>query len=270
MIRSFRSELLKLRRPSVVFGAVGAKIGFALLATVLTFVTADAATTAAVVRPPSEGAGFDATLADLAQAGGLTRGFSVAAGFISLLVFVVFLTSVTAEYGHGTLRMLLSREPRRARLLGGKVLALLAGTAGALLVAQLFSAAATVVLAGMRDVPTTDWFSGAGLVDAAGDYLNALLTATFFGVLGLTLGVLLRSTPLALGVGLAWLMPFEHIVQNGWSGAGRWFPGLLFEAVGRGGNAVTTYQRSLVLALGFTAVALVAGSVSFMRRDVST
>ncbi|MCA1691393.1 MAG: ABC transporter permease subunit, partial [Actinobacteria bacterium] len=252
------------------FGAGGAMLGFALLATVLTFVTADASTTAAVVRPPSEGAGFDATLADLGQAGGLTRGFSIAAGFISLLVFVVFLTSVTAEYGHGTLRVLLTREPGRARLLGGKVLALLAATAAALLVAQLFSASAAVILAGLRDVPTGEWFSGTGVVAAGGDYLNALLTATFFGVLGIALGVLLRSTPLALGVGLAWLMPFEHIVQNGWAGAGRWFPGLVFEAVGRGGNAVTTYQRSLVLAVAFTAVAFIAGSASFMRRDVST
>jgi ABC-type transport system involved in multi-copper enzyme maturation permease subunit len=267
MTRSFRSELLKLRRPSVIFGAGGAMLGFALLATILAFATAEAGDP---TGPPDASEPFALTLGQLAEAGGLTQGFSVAAGFISLLVFVVFLTSITSEYGHGTLRVLLTRQPNRAKLLAGKVLALLAITAAALLVAVVVSAVAAVVLAGMWDVSTADWFTSTGLVNAAGDYANALLTATFFGVLGGVMGLLLRSTVLALGVGLAWLMPVEHIIQNGWAGAGRWFPGLLFEAVGRGGTDVTSYQRALFFAVGITVVMAVVGATTFLRRDVST
>lgn len=267
MNRSFRSELLKLRRPSVILGGGGAMLGFALLATVLAFATADAG---APTGPAQASEPFSLTLGQLAEAGGLTQGFSIAAGFISLLVFVVFLTSVTSEYGHGTLRVLLTRQPNRAKLLGGKVLALVAITAAALLVAEVLSALAAVAMAGMRDVSTSEWFTSSGLLNAAGDYTNALLTATFFGVLGGVMGLLLRSTILALGVGLAWLMPVEHIIQNGWAGAGRWFPGLLFEAVGRGGTDVTSYQRALFFAVGITAVMLVVGATTFLRRDVST
>jgi hypothetical protein len=40
MIRSFRAELLKLRRPSIIYGGSAALLGFTLLATVLTITTA--------------------------------------------------------------------------------------------------------------------------------------------------------------------------------------------------------------------------------------
>ena len=265
MIRSIRSELLKLRRPSVVFGGGGAMLAFALLATVLAFLTAETGP-----PRPTNGNDLAVTLGQLGETGGLTRGFSIAAGFIGLLVFVVFLTSVTSEYGLGTLRVLLTRQPRRGRLLAGKLVTLVACTAAALLVAEVVSAATAVLMAGLRDVPTADWFSGDGLLAAAGDYANALLNATFFGMLGAGLGVILRSTVLALGVGLAWLMPIEHIIQNAWAGAGRWFPGLLFEAVARGGTALTSYSRSLLLAALAAGLTLLAGTVTFVRRDVST
>ena len=240
-------------------------LAFALLATVLAFLTAKTGP----VRP-TNGNDLVITVSQLASAGGLTRGFSIAAGFIGLLVFVVFLTSITSEYGQGTLRVLLTRQPRRGRLLTGKLVALLACTAAALLVAEVVSAAAAVAMAGVKDVSTSQWFTGSGLVAAVGDYANALLNATFFGLLGAGLGVILRSTVVALGVGLAWLMPIEHIVQNAWAGAGRWFPGLLFEAVARGGTLVSSYQRSLVLAAAAASLALMAGTATFVRRDVST
>ena len=265
MTRSIRSELLKLRRPSVLFGGGGAMLAFALLATVLAFLTAKTGP----VRP-TNGNDIVITLSQLSSAGGLTRGFSIAAGFIGLLVFVVFLTSVTSEYSQGTLRVLLTRQPRRGRLLAGKLVTLVACTAAALLVAEVVSSAMAVVMAAVRDVPTSQWFTAAGLREAGGNYANALLNATFFGMLGAGVGVVLRSTVLALGVGLAWLMPIEHIVQNAWAGAARWFPGLLLESVARGGTALTSYSRSLLMAGAFATAALLTGAVTFVRRDVST
>jgi ABC-2 type transport system permease protein len=267
MIRSFRAELIKLRRPAVLYGAAGAMLGFALLATVLTFATASSATTAPA--SPVGGAALESTVAQLGQPGGLTRGFTIAAGFIGLLVFVLFTTSMTSEYSLGTIRVLLTRQPRRARLLAGKLLALLAFVAALLLAAELLASAAAVALAQARNISTTDWFTAAGLQHGAGDYANAVLTATVFGAVGITVGVFCRSTPIALGVGLAWLGPLEHIVQLNWSAAARWFPGLVFDAVASGGTAIITYPRALVMALAYAGLAISAGTVSFLRRDVS-
>jgi hypothetical protein len=75
---------------------------------------------------------------------------------------------------------------------------------------------------------------------------------------------------LALAVGLAWIGPLEHIVQLSWSNAGRWFPGLLFDAVDLGGGDVTSYSRALALSLAFASVLLVASGISFVRRDVTS
>jgi ABC-2 type transport system permease protein len=266
MTRSLRAELLKLRRPSILYGAGGAAVGFALLATVVTFLTAKA-------RPPrvlDVAATLTTSLSQLAGSGGLTRGFTIAAGVLGLLVFVLFMTSVTSEYGLGTIRVMLTRQPARVRLLAGKLLALLGCVAAALLLAEVLSVAAAVALAHTRGIPTSAWFTGTGLRHAATDYANALITATCYGVVGAAIGVLVRSTPLALGLGIAWLGPIEHILQLSWSDAAKWLPGLVFDAIAAGGTAVASYQRALILSLAFTAVALTIGAASFLRRDVST
>ena len=264
MIRSFRSELLKLRRPGMIFGGGAVLAGFTVLATVLTFTTATATGKAA-----QEGRYATSTFAGLAGADGLTRGFANAAGLLGIVVFVLFLTSMTGEYSYGTLRVLLTRQPRRARLLGGKFLALVAVAAAAMVAALLLSAAAAIPLAHGQGIATTAWFTVGGLSHLASNYGNALLAVVFFGTAGFALAVLLRSTVLALGVGLAWLLPLENIVQNSWAGSGHWLPGLLFGAVARGGTNIVSYQVALALALAYSAIALTVASVSFLRRDVT-
>jgi ABC-type transport system involved in multi-copper enzyme maturation permease subunit len=266
MIRSLRAEVFKLRRRSILLAVAVVLPVFALLATILGFINAkDAA-----VSGNSVVVGTNTTLEQLAEPGGLTQGFSNAATFVGIIVFVLFLTNMTSEYGQGTLRVALTRQPRRGGMLAGKLLALLGLTAVALLGAEVVSAVASVLLAHARGIPTADWFIGAGLSQAAADYGNALLSAALFGAVGTALGVILRSIMLALAVGLAWIGPLEHIVQLSWSGAGRWFPGLLFDAVDLGGSEVTTYSRALVLSLAFASVLLVASGVSFVRRDVTS
>lgn len=47
-------------------------------------------------------------------------------------------------------------------------------------------------------------------------------------------------------------------------------PGLLFEAVARGGTPETSYARALVLGLLVATAGLTVGALSFARRDVST
>lgn len=264
MIRSVRAELLKLRRPGVILGGTGAFVLFAVLTTVLTFATA---------KPDpgrfSVGTTPATSLRRLAEAPGLTRGFQITAGFLGLLVFVLFLTSVTGEYSRGTLRALLTRQPSRTRLLGSKLLALAACTAVALAVAEIASAGVAVPMAHLRGVSTSSWFTAAGLWHAAVDYRNALLAEICYGTLGACLGILVRSTPIALGIGIAWLGPIEHITQFSWSDAERWFPGLLLDALPTGGTTLVPYHRALLAAAIAIPLAFTFAAVTFIRRDVS-
>jgi ABC-2 type transport system permease protein len=264
MIRSLRSELLKLRRPAVLLGGGTALAAFTALATILTF------STATVTGKPAQSSRYPtATFAELAGPNGLTRGFANAAGLVGILVFVLFLTNMTAEYGLGTIRVLLTRQPRRAQLLAGKLFALLAVTAAAMAAAEVFSAAVSLLAARARGISASHWFTLSALGHAAANYANALIAVALFGIVGLALAVLARSTALALSIGLAWLLPLENIVQNSWSGAVHWLPGLLFGAVARGGAAGVSYSAAIVLALAYGALAVAIATSSFIRRDVS-
>lgn len=266
MIRSLRAEWLKLRRKSVYWGVVVALPGFAALATALAFATAKSGTDSGR-NPVIIGTGT--SLSGLAQARWLTQGFSGAATFVGLVVFVLFLSSMTGEYHQGTLRVALTRQPRRGALVLGKLGALLTLIAAALLAAEVVGAATAVLLAKIRDVPTANWFTTAGLSDAASNYGNALMASALFGTAGLALGALLRSTMVGLAVGLAWLGPLEHILQLSWTSAGRWLPGLLFDAVDVGGNDVVSFGRALVSSIIVSVVIIAAGALTFMRRDVT-
>ena len=43
--------------------------------------------------------------------------------------------------------------------------------------------------------------------------------------------VLVRSTPIALAIGLIWFGPIENVIGEGRAWADRWFPGLLLRSM---------------------------------------
>lgn len=263
--RSYRAELIKLRRPSTALAM--AVLGFlTVLSTVLVMALADEKPT-----PPGPGAGpgFDLSLTQLASSQGLILGFRGGTTFIGLLIFVVFAISMTTEYGQGTLRTLFLKEPRRLGWLAGRLGVMLSAVAVSLVAALGLSVAAATVMAAVRDVDTSAWWTSAALGEVAGAYANALLAAVFFALVGTMLGILLRSTSAALLIGIAWMFPIEHIVQESWSGATRVLPGLVFDAVGRGGLPDASYGPALLTAVAYALVAATIGAVSLRRRDVT-
>jgi len=263
MRRAILAELIKLRRRSILIGAGAVIPLLTIVATVAVFASAGDG------PPPTEQAEFKPSLAMLGAAGGMTRGFTAAASFLGLLVLIVFIASTTSEWSQGTARLLLTREPRRLQVFAGKAAALLVVTAAALLVALFVSAITAYVMAAARGIPTNEWLTGDGLRDAAADWGRAALSLSCWGVLGIAVGTLIRSTTVAIAVAFAWFFPLEHIVQNAWAGAGRWFPGLLFEAVTSNGSTQTTFARALLLGGVVVAVIASVAAVDLRRRDIS-
>ena len=264
MIRSLRSELLKLQRRGVLIGGGGITLAFAVLATVLTFTSATATAAAEADFRPTK-----TTLSVLSSPGGATRGFEGATAFIGLVVFVLFITSFAGEYGYGTWRALLTRQPRRFQLLAGKFVALAAAAAAALAIAELVSIITAYAMAPSQGVTTSEWFRSTGLQRAVGDYANAVLAAVAWGALGAAVAVLVRSIPAALGLGLAWVVPFEHVLSDGWKAGSHWLPGLLLEGFVVGGTPDASYRRSLLLIGLYATASFAIASLAFTRRDVS-
>src|SRR5438067_12619359 len=118
MLRALRSEWYKLWRRGMVIGIIGSMAAIAILAVVLVFANAHAP------APPSPAGGPGGgprerglpTTDDLAK-NGFTSVFQFAAGLLGVISLVLFAQAIGSEYRDGTLKVLLSREPRRLVLL---------------------------------------------------------------------------------------------------------------------------------------------------------
>jgi ABC-2 type transport system permease protein len=264
MTRSFLSEWIKLRRPGMILGGAGTIVGFAILTVVLTLTTASATPT------DQEGPGGGLTLAQLATADGLASILASAATFIGVVALSVFATSIASEYSQGTLRNLLVRQPRRVRLLAGKLLALASFTTLAVVVAGIAAVATALLVAPTQDISTAAWFTSAGWTALAGGLGNLLLATLGWGLLGALLALVLRTPAAAVGVGLAYALPGELLLTTAWSDGARWLPGQLLDALAQGGTAAVTYGSAGLLLALYGVVAMVAGTTLFARRDVAT
>jgi ABC-2 type transport system permease protein len=261
MTAVIRAELTKLTRRRVLIGAALAAALFAVIASLTVFAAAEPAGTVSEGRGP--------TLEQLSEPGGATRAFATGASFVGLFVFVTYIANVAVEFSSGTLRTLLMRQPARIRLLAGKMAALLLFTAGVLVVAEVLTLVASTAVAPTQDVAMSEWFGLSGLGHAATDYLTAFSAVTSWALFGMALAVFVRSTPLALGIGIAWAGPFEHLLQDAWTTASSWFPGLLIESLAAGGTPDVSLARAGVLVAVYVTLAAAAAFALFARRDVT-
>ena len=261
MIAALRAELVKVLRRRVLVVTAAAMIVFTVGATAIILASAEPS------GNPEQGRGV--TSESLSQAGGGTEVFTTAVSFAGTFLFVVFVGVVAIEFTRGTFRTMLLHQPRRIRLLAGKMAALLVFAAGVLAVGEAITWVAASLLAPSQDVATGDWISVEALGQGLADYASVLFWVTGYALLGMALAVVVRSVPVALAIGLAWAGPFEHLLQDAWAPAQRIFPGLLLEAFVAGGTTeVSASRASLTVAAYVLVAAAIAGTI-FARRDVT-
>ena len=261
MTRTFRAELLKLRRRRILIAATLGALAFAVITTIAVLLSAKPAG----VGPP----GRAPTVESLGQAGGVAQAFSTGASFVGILVLVLFIANFAGEFSQGTFRTLLMRQPQRIGLLAGKMAALLVFAAGLLALAEVLSVCVSLAFAPTQDISTTSWLTIDGLGEAASSYATALLFVTAWASLGAALAVLVRSIPIALGIGIAWSGPIEHLTEDFWATAAHWFPGLLLEAFAVGVNTNASSSHALLVLCIYVATAATAAALTFKRRDLT-
>jgi ABC-2 type transport system permease protein len=261
MTSSLRAELVKILRRRVLLVTAFTTLVFAAGSAAVVVLSAEPA-----ARGPS---GRGVTVATLSEAGGGTEVFTTAASFAGTFLFVIFVGVVAVEFSRGTFRTMLLYLPRRRRLLAGKMAGLLAFAAVVLAAAEVLTWTAARLIAPSQGVDTAGWTSLDALGHGIADYGSVLFWVTAYALLGMAVAVLVRSVPVALAVGIAWAGPFEHLLQDAWEPATRYFPGLLLEAFVAGGTADVTATRALAtVAVYAAAAAAIAGTV-FARRDVT-
>lgn len=210
------------------------------------------------------------------------QGFPVFAGALALLLGVL---SAGSEYGWGTWKTILAQGPGRLAVLAGKLGAL--GLVLLLVVLATFAVAAPAswLVAWVESQPLR-W---PPLAELAQGLAAGWLVVAMWGWAGMFLGILVRGTSLAIGLGLVWTLAVENLARGFASLLAaidtlqRWLPGTnagsLAAAVGvpvqgaPGGTPGVTAtvdgtRATLVLAtylVAFTAVA----AVLLQRRDVT-
>lgn len=207
---------------------------------------------------------------------GTVPGFANLGAAIALILGTLV---AGGEYGWGTLKTILTQRPGRSQVFGGKLLALWATLVVFALLVFAGSAAASYAIAGLEGSPP-DW-------PPAGEVLRGfgagVLILTLWGAFGVLLATLFRSTALAVGLGLVYVLVLESIVlglpipNDLYQDVREFFPGqnssFLANAFAEGPLApqsppVDAPQAALVVA-GYAAAFVLVSFLVFRRRDVA-
>ena len=206
MIAATRSELTRLRQPRLLLTWFGLMALFTLLVNTImvTFVSGGGS-----LPPGAPGVAFP-TLAEMESPSGLMSGLAAASNMFGIVTLSLWAVVTAGDYSSGLIRLLVAAEPRRWRLLAGKVVALVIVTAAATTVAAIVNVFAVMPAAGAAGISTAAW--GTDLVSVVGSaWTNLFLALCVWGVLGLVIAVLARSAAVA-----AWGM------CSSWSRSSRW------------------------------------------------
>jgi ABC-2 type transport system permease protein len=200
---------------------------------------------------------------------GFARALGTASTIIGAVLLSVFAFAVASEFSQGTLRNLLVREPRRVRLIAGKLLALASFDAVVVVATSIVALAAAIVSAAAADIDSSAWFSPAGLSENVKAVVLLVAATLGLGILGAFLGLLLRSPTTAIAAGLAYALPVENLLNVAWDEVAGWLPVQLLNTLADGGNDEASLGRAALLLAVYATAALALATVSFSRRDVS-
>jgi ABC-2 type transport system permease protein len=266
LLRAFRSEVLKCRRWSM-FAGTGIMLVVSAFFAYLTFHQITSGATGQEVDPLAHA--FPTSL-------GLITVVGQARSFIIVVALIIVTANLAAEWSQGTWRNLLVREPRRLRLLAGKMLALLLFVLCSMTLTLVASSVLVLVTAGAQGVRTAAWTSVSGLSAWLAFFGNEVLCLIGVCLLGMLIAVLTRGTAIAVGVALAYVLVPEGIIAMVWQSGSQWFPIRTFNFLP--GSVFPTdvgptppqgYTAALLVAALWMTVFIVGSFVAFRRQDIN-
>ena len=258
----FRAELTKLRRPSLSVSTLLAVTFVTSLITSVLFLLVDS--------PEGNGErGVRISRDVLSLPTGISLSFTNTAGLLGVVALCVFAAQTAQEYTYGTLRNLLVRQPGRVRLLIGKLIAMKIFALLLVAIAAIVSVGLSVALSGRAKVSTDLWFTSEGVQAIGESLLNVSISVIYFGIVGMVLGLLLRSPISAISIGVLWLLIIENLIGAVKPVTLDWMPGNQFAIIAQGGTPDISYSHALTLGTSYVLVGALVATVLFSRRDVA-
>jgi len=263
-MRELRSELTRLNRRGIWLGWLGLMAVFAVLINTVIYTIAANGTV-----PPGGGPGVSfPSVATLESSSGLVAGVSSAASMFGVITLSFWAIATASDYSTGLIRLLAAAQPHRWRLLLGKIGALLIWTALATTLAVAVNLAAALPSAEAAGISTELWMDDV-VGDVARAWMNSFSASVVWGVIGLVLALLSRSSAIAISVGVGWVLLIETIIKTASSDAGQWLPGTTLTALAQGGTDDLSFAGAVLIGCIYAAVGLIIGLVIFIRRPIT-
>ena len=262
MIRVIFAEWRKLRRPTLFLGTLGAALFFTALTTTFLYLMIDS-------EQGNSDRGRQVGREVLQLAGGSAYGFSSVGGLLGIIALCVFAAQTAQEYTYGTLRNLLVRQPGRIRILIGKLIAMKIFALALVVIAAAVSIALSYFLSDRAKVSTDLWFTTDGFHEIAKILLNVTISVIYFGIIGMILGLLLRSPISAISIGVLWILIIENLLGAVKPVFLDWMPGSQLTTIAQGGSPDISYLHALTLGTSYVFIGAIVATILFTRRDVA-
>lgn len=261
MLRTYKSEMIRFRKTGFI--GAGIMAAFTALVTMLTFIGFEEP------AGPGAGGGPFAAVTDLASVDGLIAGLASAATMIGIVALALFAISVARDYERGTIRQLLVGEPRRALVLGGKILALLTTVVAGVALSAAVGMAVAFAFAPTAGISTAAWTTGAAISGAISTAVNVTIAAAVWGLAGAVLAMATRSASTAITVGIGYLLVGEPLLTLVWDTSSDWLVSGTLTTFTSGGTTAVSYGQSAILLTMYAVAFAIATFVVFQRRDIT-
>jgi hypothetical protein len=263
-MRASRSEFIRIWRPAYFYGGFGAMAAFAALISVFIY-------TAAKTGPPvpstsPQAAGF-ATVAQIASPGGFLAPLSVVSRPAGVIVLALWAIAVATDYSTGLIRIVVQAYPKRVPLLAGKIAALAAFTVMAATIAYLVMIFCARPLARLEGISVEHWKTDFASHFFKG-YFDFTVAMLVWGLLGLMLAVLTRSSAMAIGIGIGFLLVVESLITIVAPNAAKYLPGGTLSTLVQGGTNGFPWGAALAVVVLYGILAAAISLGVFRTRDI--
>jgi hypothetical protein len=155
------------------------------------------------------------------------------------------------------------------KILAGKLISMVIFALAMITISAIVSIGISTILAPTIDVSTEMWFSSAGIEFIYTTFVNVVISVVGYGIIGMVLGLLLRSPISAISFGVLWLLIVETLLMAVKNSLQSWMPGYQLSTIASGGTADVTYTHALTVGGLYVGVGAIIASILFVRRDVA-
>jgi len=265
-MRPFRSEFIRIWRPAFFIGGFGVMAGFAALVSIFIYTAAKNGTT----LPPTAGAGAGfATTGQIARPGGFLSALATVSRPAGVVLLALWAIAVATDYSTGLIRVVVQAYPKRIPLMGGKIAALSVFTFMAATITFLVVVVLARPLARLEGIKVDAWKTDFVSHIFKG-YFDFTVVALVWGLIGLMLAVLTRSSAMAIGIGIGFLLVVESLITIVAPDASKYLPGGTLNTLVAGGTAGLSWGAALGLVVLYGIIAIAVSLTAFRTRDITS